>query len=428
MFKNIKIDNWRQFSKVDINFDPRLTILTGANGSGKTTILNILRQRFGDQWKFISVPERDNNSGQLMYKSGKVAIEHNGIAYNSGIVENMDYNTVESYSNIGSIEDSDGSRMNILVPNKVNNTFSIIFTNNNTVPGMFITSHRSIFAYKEIKQIPTKVLTKKDIYNTYSEYIGKYEKDEYRNANEVASTMLIKETLIALATFGYGNKSVVKNNEAIRIFEGYQDILRKVLPDKIGFEQIEIEVPEVVIKTKTGRFTLDTVSGGIASLIELTWQIYMYGELNQNYIVIIDEPENHLHPELQRMLLPNLLEVFPNVQFIVSTHNPFIISSVPNSNVYVLDYDENGKVKSHSLDNINKSGSSNEILRDVLGISSTMPIWVENKVNEIVEKYSYLDTTSENINKMRKELEVCGFDKLIPEAIVKVIEAGEKND
>lgn len=414
MFKSIKITNWRQFSEININFDSRLTILTGANGSGKTTILNILRQSFGERWRFISIPERDEHSGKLNY--------------NSGVLKKIDIQMEEKNLHIGTICSNNGAVTDILVPNEVNNTFDVIFTNMNIIDGVFISSHRTIFTYKEIKQIPTKVLSRKDIYNMYSDFIKKYEKDEYRNANEIASTMLIKETLIALATFGYGNKSVIKNNDAIKVFEGYQDVLRKVLPDKLGFEQIEIEVPEVVLKTKTGRFTLDSVSGGIAALIELTWQIYMYGEQDQNYVVIIDEPENHLHPELQRTLLPKLLEAFPNVQFIVSTHNPFIISAVPNSNVYVLDYDENERVKSHSLDNINKSGSSNEILRDVLGISSTMPVWVENKVNEIVEKYSHLDTTSENLNKMRKELEVCGFDKLIPEAIVKVIEAGEKND
>lgn len=413
MFKRIKISNWRQFADIDINFDSRLTILTGANGSGKTTILNILRHSFGVRWKFISTPERDKENGKLKYYSG--------------IDKGIDTAPVNGIC-IGNIYNTDDTQVDILVPNTVSNTFDIICRNQRITKGLFISSHRTIFTYREIKQIPTKALSRNDIYNTYSDFIIKYEKDEYRNSLDVASTMLIKETLIALATFGYGNKSVIKNDDAIGIFEGYQDILKRVLPDKLGFEKIEIEVPEVVLKTKTGRFTLDGVSGGIAALIELTWQIYMYGESNENYVVIIDEPENHLHPEMQRTLLPKLLEAFPNVQFIVSTHNPFIISAVPTSNVYVLDYNEDGKVNSHSLDNINKSGSSNEILRDVLGISSTMPVWVENRVNEIVEKYSDLGATSENINKMRKELEVCGLDKLIPKAIVKVIEAGEKND
>lgn len=42
MFKRISIKEWRQFSDIDIDFHEHLTVLTGANGAGKTTILNVL--------------------------------------------------------------------------------------------------------------------------------------------------------------------------------------------------------------------------------------------------------------------------------------------------------------------------------------------------------------------------------------------------
>ena len=47
MFKGIKIKNWRQFNNIDIEFHPNLTVITGANGAGKTTILSILSKHFG---------------------------------------------------------------------------------------------------------------------------------------------------------------------------------------------------------------------------------------------------------------------------------------------------------------------------------------------------------------------------------------------
>lgn len=62
----------------------------------------------------------------------------------------------------------------------------------------------------------------------------------------------------------------------------------------------------------------------------------MFNSPDEKFVIILDEPENHLHPELQRTLLPNLLNAFPNVQFIIATHNPFVISSVDKSQVYVL--------------------------------------------------------------------------------------------
>ena len=42
MFTRLNIKEWRQFSDVDIVFHNHLTVLTGANGAGKTTIVNLL--------------------------------------------------------------------------------------------------------------------------------------------------------------------------------------------------------------------------------------------------------------------------------------------------------------------------------------------------------------------------------------------------
>ena len=54
-------------------------------------------------------------------------------------------------------------------------------------------------------------------------------------------------------------------------------------------------------------------------------------------IVLIDEIETHLHLELQRRILDLLTSIFPNIQFILSTHSPFIINSVDNAVIYDLE-------------------------------------------------------------------------------------------
>jgi hypothetical protein len=54
-------------------------------------------------------------------------------------------------------------------------------------------------------------------------------------------------------------------------------------------------------------------------------------------IVLIDEIETHLHVELQKRVLPFLIEMFPKMQFIVSTHSPFVITSVSDAVVYDLE-------------------------------------------------------------------------------------------
>lgn len=54
-------------------------------------------------------------------------------------------------------------------------------------------------------------------------------------------------------------------------------------------------------------------------------------------IVLIDELETHLHIELQKKILPFLTEFFPKIQFIVTTHSPYILNSVSNAKAYDLE-------------------------------------------------------------------------------------------
>ena len=200
-----------------------------------------------------------------------------------------------------------------------------------------------------------------------------------------------------------------------------------MLPPKLGFQKLAIRIPEVILITKSGEFAIDAVSGGIASIIDLAWQIYMFENTGKPFIVTFDEPENHLHPEMQKTILPNFLKAFPDAQFIIASHNPFIISSVPDSKVYVLNYDENDRVRSILLDNIEKSGSANEILRDVLGIDSTKPEWVNEQIDKIIDKYSDKGITADNINNFKNELKSIGLDKLVHTSVADLIQRSKGN-
>lgn len=55
-FKHLKLNDWRQFDSIDINFEGQTTVLTGGNGCGKTTILNVLSRHFGWNMNFSATP------------------------------------------------------------------------------------------------------------------------------------------------------------------------------------------------------------------------------------------------------------------------------------------------------------------------------------------------------------------------------------
>lgn len=56
-------------------------------------------------------------------------------------------------------------------------------------------------------------------------------------------------------------------------------------------------------------------------------------------LLIIDEAEHHLHPQWQKRLLTDILDIFPNLQIIATTHSPFVTGSVPGARVYVCRYE-----------------------------------------------------------------------------------------
>ena len=169
-------------------------------------------------------------------------------------------------------------------------------------------------------------------------------------------------------------------------------------------------MPDVVLVTKTGEFPLSSMSGGVNSLFGIAWQIHMYGADKESCTVILDEPENHLHPSMQRSLLPDLAKAFPKYKFIIATHSPFIVTSNPNANVYGLIYNNSHRIVSQHLGKADLAGSPDKVLREILDVPTTLPIWVEQKISEVLEKYEGTPDTEEKISKMFEELKSLGLN------------------
>ena len=401
-FQSLEVTGWRQFGSVGIDFHPRATVITGANGAGKTTLLNILSQHFGWTQRFVGTPRIDR-SGAQRYFSGVTNDSANG---------NVEDGNVE----VGKLTYDDENFATLLVPAAAD-TFRISINPLQSVPGIYLTSHRPIYTYQKVTEIPTEVRAGNELFEQYLNNIRLY----YQPKAQIESpSHRLKAALISLATFGYGNKVVEKNDEALSTFEGFSKVLGHVLPDELGFRKIAIRMPEVVLETRTGDFSIDAASGGISALIDLAWQIYMRSRTNSTFTALMDEPENHLHPRLQRSVLPGLLQAFPQAQFIISTHNPFLVTSVKDSNVIVLNF-VNDRVESTTLDNVDRSATANQVLADVLGVPFPAPLWVENEVDRIVNSAKNQDLNTELLSGIRTELNTIGMGYLFPKVVDRLL-------
>jgi hypothetical protein len=273
---------------------------------------------------------------------------------------------------------------------------------------MFVPAHRPPPNYQAVGQIPTSPTSLAQHAAAFQQAMILGVRSVNNNATRLQNaTYVLKEALISLGLFAYGNQIVKGNPEYAALFERFQEVLRKLLPKEIGFKSLAIEMPEIVLQTYSGEFLLESMSGGINSLFLLAWQVLIAAIGKQAVTVTIDEPENHLHPSMQRSLIPGLVDAFPMCKFIVVTHSPFIVTSSKSARVYALTFNEdrealvsspelesNKFVTSNLLDAVALSGTPNQILGDVLGLNSVLPVWVEKEINEFIASTRELNETT----------------------------------
>lgn len=194
----------------------------------------------------------------------------------------------------------------------------------------------------------------------------------------------------------------LENQEKVRSNISYEDKELKAVKTAMlamldGFDNIQIDRKPLSMKVnKNGKsLKINQLSDGEKCTIALFGDLArrmalanpsLDNPLDGSGVVLIDELELHMHTSWQRQVLPKLHKIFPNIQFIITTHSPQILGEVDkNFNIFTLER-INDKIE------INKYNSfwgwdSNVILEDVMKTSSVNES-VKEKVNEM---YNELD-------------------------------------
>ncbi len=127
-------------------------------------------------------------------------------------------------------------------------------------------------------------------------------------------------------------------------FTSFVDILRRLFTDDTLKLEFNYRDYSFEIFTNGMHFPFTGLSAGYAAAMDIVADLILRMQgLNQLTrvfempgIALIDEVETHLHLALQQNIMPILTIIFPKVQFIVSTHSPFVLNSIPNATIYDL--------------------------------------------------------------------------------------------
>ncbi len=133
-----------------------------------------------------------------------------------------------------------------------------------------------------------------------------------------------------------------------KLYEILEKIIALSLLEGGKLSHVARSTYEPIIIQNGQAVTMESLSSGNAYLIQnmvsLLSKMYSVHFLRQTPlselcqtpgILLIDEAENQLHPKWQKRFIRSVLEIFPNLQIIATTHSPFIISSVPNAKLFV---------------------------------------------------------------------------------------------
>ncbi|MEO1386738.1 MAG: AAA family ATPase [Cyanobacteria bacterium J06634_6] len=121
-------------------------------------------------------------------------------------------------------------------------------------------------------------------------------------------------------------------------------------------------------------------------------------------IVLIDEIDLHLHPKWQRIVVPRLLKIFPNCQFLVSTHSPHVLTHVKPNNIFLLRWEAENITAGKPAQSYGQT--ANRILEDLMGLETTRPRSISSELHSVYEMIdrNHLDEARAEIASIRQKM------------------------
>lgn len=158
------------------------------------------------------------------------------------------------------------------------------------------------------------------------------------------------------------------------------------------------DIPLNIQQLSDGYRTMLALVMDLARRMALAAQKYkneIKNALDYPAIVLIDEVELHLHPAWQQRVLPSLLEIFPNTQFIVTTHSPQVISSIEPKHLRILSQNRVSLPSSSTY-----GAESQRVLEEVFGVTAR---YSENEAKKTLDAYFELIDKDEYESEQAKE-------------------------
>ena len=291
-------------------------ILTGPNGAGKTTLFNAIAKSIDEMFKDTHFDFADFKKNLGLFEGWLAKAKQEGkIEDIEKYRKQCDYLKTKCDDLWGTVE---------LAGLNYPEIFSMV-RNHKYVIAFFGAERLSHFI--QVKSPVKPDLTQKELKKSKTEEFIKFLVD-LKFQQSMANNEGCKDDVETIAKW----------------FEGFENILKRLFGDDALKLSFDYKNYVFYIEKTDGRFPLTDLSDGYSSALDIVADIILKMQDGVNVVrtydvpgmVFIDEIETHLHLKLQREILPLLTSIFPKIQFVVTTHSPFVLSSVENAVVYDL--------------------------------------------------------------------------------------------
>ena len=342
--KKIDIDKYRHLNNVSMGpFSPpdrksELIVLAGPNGSGKTSILELVSKALSQTYSLTYTMNRSQPTSSFEVQLGLFPDEIELIRQNSSSSEN-EIKAVEYITNYGSYCRSfnypDGQYASAqTLHNSIHNLVNRVLKNAYKKPmGFFLGSDRvylkesynansNIFRYFEIMKW-------ENIWNYAFQTANAQYKDMF--------SFLVTWRYHYIRRLGQYYQQLEENPDAEldKPINEYGNILKKVFPEYSFTDKEENTPSDLFIKISSGEILpfCDLSSGEKEVFFTLC---FFQRHKVEDTVIIIDEPELHLHPSLVRLLIRTMQDIKPRNQIWLATHNSEVFDEAGRDHVWFI--------------------------------------------------------------------------------------------
>lgn len=306
--------------KVQIQLDGNNLIVVGDNGAGKTRFLNRIYE-----WLSRFYNHHETYCAENIQKQAEVM--KNQLQYHKK--DDESYIKFENAYNIEIEKIKELEKLNIVFSSPT--LFKKQIDQNKIIL-------RYLQAYRKYESLQGNLLTSID---SLFERYNQQNKHEQVEASSFFECFLVSMSNYSLLQKGSDNlEEFLRVDKVIRKIEG--DIRSLLDSDDLKLHYNLKTLRMEILQDGRDALKFQMLPSGFSSILAIYAELIMHAELRQvekeilDGIVIIDEIDAHLHVTLQKKVFNFFTNSFPNIQFIISTHSPFVVQSVSDSVIFNL--------------------------------------------------------------------------------------------